>query len=132
MNLKEFVIKTLGNKVDFDGYYGASCVDLFRQYNKDVFNSPRTESVDGAKDLFLNYENMPLEKQYYDKITSNFEIGDVIIWDKTNTNKYGHVAIILYVRDNDVIVLEQDMYTQKGTEIKVRSLNNVLGVLRHK
>ena len=34
MTLEEFVNKYIGRKVDFDGAYGAQCVDLFRQYNK--------------------------------------------------------------------------------------------------
>ena len=63
MTLIEFVNRYLGKKVDFDGHYGAQCVDLFRQYNRDVLGNERTESVVGAKDLVLQYEKLPLEKK---------------------------------------------------------------------
>lgn len=31
MDIFEFIEKYLDKKVDYDGYYGAQCVDLFRQ-----------------------------------------------------------------------------------------------------
>ena len=37
MKLDEFINKYINTKVDFDGAFGAQCVDLFRQYCKDVF-----------------------------------------------------------------------------------------------
>ncbi|WP_252722587.1 hypothetical protein [Treponema phagedenis] len=44
MSLDEFVKKYLGKKVDYDGHYGAQCVDLFRQYCKDVLNPAHRRS----------------------------------------------------------------------------------------
>ena len=59
MNLWEFVEKNIHKKVDFDGAYGAQCVDLFRQYLKDVYEiKEHTGAVEGAKDLFLNHQNI--------------------------------------------------------------------------
>ena len=34
MKLSEFIQKNIGCKVDFDGLWGAQCVDIFRQYAK--------------------------------------------------------------------------------------------------
>ncbi len=48
MTLDEFVKKYLGKKVDYDGQYGAQCVDLFRQYCKDVLGIPHTGGVIGT------------------------------------------------------------------------------------
>ena len=137
MTLSEFVAKYKNRKVDYDLVYGAQCVDLFRQYCHQVLRIPHTGSVDGAKDLFLNYEYMPLEKKYFDCIpydSENADIrpGDVIVWNETATNRYGHVAIVISTLENAVVVFEQNGFVQDGAKLFTRSLNNVLGVLRLK
>lgn len=132
MTLEDFIKKYNGKKVDFDGAFGAQCVDLFRQYNKDVWGNPRTEAVDGAKDIFLNYEKMPLEKNYLAKKKVPI-IGDVVVFDKTEKNQFGHVAIVLgSVGVNSLLVFEQDGLKQDGAKINIRDKVNVLGYLRKK
>ena len=133
MTLIEFVNKYHGQKVDFDGAYGAQCVDLFRQYCKDVLRAGHTGAVDGAKDLFEKYADLPAECKYFDRIKgASPEIGDVCVWGATDKNKYGHVAICLaYDSANDIIVVfEQDGFKQDGAKIAVRKRDNLLGVLR--
>lgn len=139
MFLEEFVKKYNGKKVDFDGVYGSQCVDLFRQYVKECLEIPEhtgsCSTSGGAKDLFLDYSKMPLEKKYfykYVKKSKGFVQGDILIWDSLETNKYGHVAIYLGKINNDVIVFEQDGFKQDGAKINLRSLLNFLGVLRKK
>ena len=77
---------------------------------------------------------MPIEKKYFYRIGAKKGIfaGDVAIWDSTETNKYGHVAIVLGELNNSLIVFEQDGFKQDGAKINVRSKNGLLGVLRHK
>lgn len=138
MNIDEFINKYINKKVDFDKRYGAQCVDLFRQYCKDVLNIPHTGAVEGAKDLFLNWEKMPLEKKYFDKIIADkiyknvsIRCGDIIVWDKTDVNPYGHVAIaICKNNDNSILVFEQNGLKQDGAKLSIRSMGNMLGVLR--
>lgn len=134
MTLVEFVKKYNGKKVDFDGVYGAQCVDLFRQYNKEVWGNPHTGAVQGAKDLYLKYEELPEEKKYLKRISdsNDYAIGDVIIFDATVTNKFGHVAIILGALEDAFILFEQDGFAQDGAKISVRTAYNVLGFLRKK
>lgn len=137
MTLEEFVIKYLGKKVDFDKKYGYQCVDLFRQYSKECLGiSEHTgpcSTSGGAKDLFLDYNKMPLEKKYFSRETKKSMIqGDILIWNETETNKYGHVAIYLGKLNNSLIVFEQNGFTQNGAEIKIRNKNNLLGFLRKK
>ena len=116
-------------------------MDLFRQYCKDVLNIPHTGSCStsgGAIDLFLDYEKMPLEKKYFKKLPANkayndiiFKYGDVVIWNKTSGNKYGHVAIVIGKIDSkNILVFEQNGITQNGAKLSVRSISNMLGVLR--
>lgn len=139
MTLIEFIEKYQGKKVDFDGAYGAQCVDLFRQYTKDVLgireHTGPCATTGGAIDLFLDYNIMPVEKKYFTRSTNkNWKSGDILIWDKTPTNKYGHVAILIaYFSDGSkFLVFEQNGITQAGAEIKVRDRTNLLGYLRKK
>lgn len=137
MNVEEFVKKYTGKKVDFDGVYGAQCVDLFRQYAKECLGiSEHTgpcSTTGGAKDLFIDYPKMPIEKKYFIRETKKaMSPGDILIWDSTETNKYGHVAIYLGKLNNDLIVFEQDGFKQDGAKINLRSRTNLLGYLRKK
>ena len=134
MTLKEFFDNTYGRKIDFDGAYGAQCVDLFRQYNKDVYGWPHTGGVEGAKDLYLKYESLPEEKRRYERIPYSAGKqpveGDVIIYDASPSNQYGHVAIVLFSTPAHIIVYEQDGYKQDGAKVGVRSYERCLGWLR--
>lgn len=120
--------------MDYDGVYGAQCVDLFRQYCKDVWAIPHTGSVEGAKDLVLKYNTLPKEKEYLVclKPSAKIRCGDVVVWGASPTNKYGHVAIVLSDADTELLVLEQNGFTQDGTKAVMRSKNNVIGFLRKK
>lgn len=138
MTLEEFVNKYNGVKVDFDGVYGAQCVDLVRQYWKEKegikeHTGPCATSG-GAKDLFLDYDKMPVEKKYFTRIkTKSPKASDVVIWDSTDKNEYGHVAICLGLLGKDsVIVFEQDGFRKDGAKVNIRSKKNMLGVLRKK
>lgn len=135
MTLEEFVKKYKGQKVDYDHAYGAQCVDLFRQYAKECLGiSEHTgpcATSGGAKDLFLDYDKMPVEKKYfYRSRQKNWIPGDVLIWDKTDKNQYGHVAIFLAYLGNSFLVFEQNGITQAGAEIAIRDRTNLLGYLR--
>ena len=133
MKLDEFINKYINTKVDFDGAIGAQCVDLFRQYCKDVLDIPHTGSVDGAKDIYLNYYKMEGEKKYFYQLPiTEIRTGDVIIWNSNSNNKYGHVAIVMGFNPSGVLVLEQDGFKQNGVKFKIRSFENVLGILRFK
>ena len=133
MTLDEFVKKYNAKKVDYDGRYGAQCVDLFRQYCKDVLNIPHTGGVIGAAELFTEYEKMPLEQKYFEKIEADKQTpieGDVVIFKPTAKNKFGHVAIVLSADKLSMTVFEQDGFAQTGAYITERKYYNALGFLR--
>lgn len=136
MKLDEFLTKYAGKKVDFDNTYGAQCVDLFRQYCKDVLNIPHTGSVDpdGAQGIWKNYDKLPLEQKYFERVDAGYMpmIGDVAVWNGTMSNEYGHVAIVLGYSFGDILVFEQNGFTQKGAEFKIRTIHDLLGFLRKK
>lgn len=131
MKLDDFVNTYIFKQVDFDGVYSSQCTDLFRQYCQDVLKISHTGSVEGAKDLYLNYDNLPLEKKYFTRFKKGVVTGDVAIWDSTPTNPYGHVAIVIgNMPGRDLLVFEQDGFKNNGAKLKVRTIDNLLGYLR--
>ena len=126
MTLKRFIVNNLGKKVDFDGISGAQCVDLYRQYCKDVLGIAQTPALGvegGAKDI---WEKHGVLKQSKD----SFAVGDILIYDTTPTNKYGHVCIHVSFLDTDTfIVFEQNGFEQSGAKLSVRNTTNLLGSL---
>ena len=136
MTLENFIKKYNGKKVDFDGVYGAQCVDLFRQYTKECLgikeHTGPCATSGGAKDLFLDYDKMPVEKKYFTRSKEKSYLpGDVLVWDQSPTNKYGHVAIFIgYLGKDTLLVFEQNGITQAGAEFWIRDRSNLLGYLR--
>lgn len=133
MTLNEFINFYENKKVDFDGCYGFQCVDLFRQYSKEVLNiQEHTGAVVGAKDLFINFDKMEKMKKYFEKI-NNVKAGDIVIFDKTLKNEFGHVAIVVYASKKSLVVFEQNGFEQsKGAYLTIRDYKNILGFLRGK
>lgn len=131
MTLSEFILKYAGRKVDYDGYYGAQCVDLFRTYCEYVWGLPHMGSVEGAKDLWHRWERLPLEKAYLDRLQEPRQ-GDVVVWDESKTNPFGHVAIYVCDIDGQMLVFEQNGFKQDGAKLALRTRDNLLGFLRKK
>lgn len=135
MTLKEFTQKYVGQKVDYDGQYGFQCVDLFRQYCRDVLNIPHTGGVVGAKELYTRYDQMPLGQKYFERIPCSGgepQAGDVVVFSGSARNKYGHVAIVLDADYRVITVLEQDGLRQNGVHVGTWNYTRVLGYLRKK
>ena len=137
IKVEEFVKKYNGVKIDYDKRFGPQCVDLFRQWVEEGLGITEHTGVcattGGAKDLFLDYDKMPIEKKYFLRMKNKGNIpGDILIWDKTEKNEFGHVAIYLGKLNNDFIVFEQDGFKQDGAKINLRSKKNLLGFLRKK
>lgn len=138
MTLAQFLTQYCGKKVDYDKAFGPQCVDLFRQYCQDVGGIPHTgpcATSGGAKDLYLDYNKMPLEKKYFVKLTKSATpaYGYVAIWDSTPTNSYGHVAIVICrLSSNSLLVFEQNGIAQDGAKFVERKTDNLLGYLKFK
>ena len=133
MNLADFLTKYSKEKIDYDKRFGPQCVDVFRQYCQDVWQIPHTGGVEGAKDLWLNYDKMLGEKEYLSKVTGLPAAGDVVVFNATKNNKYGHVAIFLGVIDFEhILVFEQDGIKLDGAKYGIRGFDNILGFFRKK
>jgi hypothetical protein len=132
MTAAEFIVKYQNKKVDYDRAFGPQCVDLFRQYCNDM-GIPHTGAVEGAKELWFKFAENG-EKLYFNRLNAlQAKLGDVLIEDSTETNRYGHVSIVVAVQDKDnVLVLQQDGFAQDGCKLGIRNLKNALGILRRK
>jgi len=130
MNLDQFIEKYKGKGVDYDHFYSTQCVDLIRQYIKEVLNQPQPRGVVGAKDFWTNYESDPNLNQYFNKIPKTQEgipsKGDIIVWGSTY-GKFGHIAIINWANVNQFQALSQNDPIGSLTILKNYSYNHILG-----
>ena len=130
MSFDEFIAKYKGKGIDFDGHYGFQCVDLIRQYIKEVLNQPQPRGVVGAKDFWTNYESDPNLNQYFDKIPNTPSgvpsRGDIIIWG-SSYGTHGHIAIDNWANVNQVQALTQNDPIGSLTILKNYSYNHILG-----
>ena len=135
MNLTQFINTYLGKKVDYkdqnfkgDGSY--QCVDLARQYIHDVYGLPQFPALGadgGAKDIFDKCTNVNVTVE---SALADYSVGDVLIWNSSKSNKYGHVAILVAIYNTKYfIVLEQDGFKQDGVKLAFRSRENLRGAL---
>lgn len=127
MTLTEFIQSYVGKKVDFDGRFGAQCVDLYRQYCSSVLEVPQSPAVEGAKDIFRKHGVLEVTTEHSE---AEYAPGDVLVWGATKNNKYGHVAILVAVYNAKYfVVLEQDGFAQDGVKLALRPRDNLLGAL---
>ncbi|GAA1702911.1 CHAP domain-containing protein [Dietzia cercidiphylli] len=131
MSVDQFVAKHNGGKWDFDGAYGAQCVDLIQFYNRDVVGAPRLSG--NAKDLFGNASGT-----HYHKLGSGTAPvkGDVAVWGASVGGGYGHAGIVLADQGGSVRILSQNNHAPYNgttpTEIISMSKAGIIGYLRPK
>ena len=139
MELKEFIQKYNGQKVDFDGVYGAQCVDLVRQYFKDVWELPfQPEGVEGAKDFYFKHESRMAQKRMMNCIMYHPGMvppaGAVVVFgenivDGKVLNQYGHIGICIEATESSILLFEQDGIKQDGAKLVEWQYGRVLGWL---
>ena len=127
----QFIDKWLGKKIDFDGYYGGQCVDLYRQYVKEVLGFPQSPGVGGAAEIWHS-----ADPKYYDFIENTAlavpEYGDIVVWSRKVGGGFGHVAIFIEGDIMNFTSLDQNWpRLDKVTKTKHNYLN-IIGWLRPK
>jgi hypothetical protein len=123
-----FVTRYTNKYVDYDGRFGAQCVDLFNFYNRDVIGAGFV-SVDLAWQL---YAAAPTAK--YDKLPANAtpRKGDVAIWasNKPASKGGGHVAIVLSVPSAGSITVFEQNAQGSPSVVRTESTAYLTGYLR--
>lgn len=134
MTVDAFVAKYNGGYWDYDGYYGAQCVDLFEFYNRDVVGAP-TIYADYAYQLYANFPAPA--PTYYDRLgpSATPVKGDVAVWGSSlpGSQGAGHVAIVLGVVNSTTLqVIQQNAPVGAPTGVGNISTAYLLGYLRPK
>jgi len=98
MTYAQFVAKYQGRFVDYDKKYGFQCVDLIRQYVKEVHGLDAYKAIPAgatAKVIFQNFKS----NAYFTKVLNSKnnipKKGDILFWGTypTVTGWAGHTAI---------------------------------------
>ena len=129
MNTDEFFQKYNGKGIDFDGYYGFQCMDLYQQYNKDVVGGPPIPA-----NAYQVWDTFP--RDFYNRIDNqpdNFpQKGDVVIWNKNVGGGYGHIAVCSTADVNGFVSFDQNWPVGSVCKKVFHNYNNVIGWLRKK
>ena len=131
MTFDTFLVKYTNKYVDWDGYYGAQCMDLYRKYVNDVIGTPQSPPVSGAAKVWDTYR-----KDVFDRI-SNGPVnaparGDIIIWNNKAGGGYGHIAICIDAKAMTFNSFDQNWPTGSTCHKQPHNYTNVLGWLTKK
>lgn len=129
MTLEEFVDKYTNKKVDFDGKWPGECVDLARQYIKDVLKAPQWPPVEGAADMWDTYPK-DAYKRFKCVTGASPQPGDIVIWSR-DMGKYGHVAIALEGHQHFFVSLDQNFPLGSKVHKQQHQYTHVLGWFRY-
>ena len=133
MTLQDFIKKYNWRAIDYDGVWGAQCVDLVRQYIKEVLNAVQPPAVGdkGAAHLWDNY--LP---QHYDRFVNTLwaipQPGDIVIWNRNTGGGHGHVAIIESASLMSFRAFSQNDPMGSYSHLRTYYYKNVIGWLRAK
>ena len=129
MTVKGFFDKWNGKGIDYDGWYGFQCMDLYHQYDKECIGS-KNYPAPAAKDVWNKYDS-----NFYTRIpntpTNIPQEGDVIIWG-TAIGPYGHIAVFYAGDVINFTSFDQNFPINSKCHFQVHSYKGVLGWLRPK
>lgn len=98
-----------GKWVDFDGMYGAQCMDLAVQYAHDLWGFRLTGNAEN-----LRHQSLPAGWQRIQNSRGFVpQLGDIFVWYGP-THPNGHTGIVTVATLNSYTALEQNMVTGKG------------------
>ena len=135
MNYTEFVAAYNGKATDYDGAYGAQCVDLIKVYLDKVFGI-KPGSWGNAKYYWIDYAKHTRLVNAFNRIsnTPSFvpQKGDIMVWDGNQGNGCGHVAICTGEGTTSYFYSYDQNWNGKAMHKVKHGYDNVYGVLRPK
>lgn len=112
---KSYRKKWLGKAVDYDGVYGKQCVDLVKHFTKDFmgvtlgsFSGSALSGWETGSPFDTNWKKVKYSEGKSPKL------GDIVFFDKTKANAFGHVAIALWGNKKLLALLEQNAGNWSG------------------
>lgn len=130
MTLQKFVDVNNGNPVDFDGNKRFWCVDLMRQYLKDVIGIdgwyfPATKN---AKTIFLNFKGDNKFKKIWNTPNNIPVKGDIFFFgNRLNPFDDGHVCIVSDASLYNFISFDQNWPVGSLCHYQNHTYKNALG-----
>lgn len=127
MNLQDFINRWNGRHADFDGYYGAQCVDLVQFYSQ-----------------WLGYQRFSGDAwNIYDQPGANYtqipagqtpRTGDIAVWQSSlaGSGGAGHTSIVHTVRAGDFTSFDQNFPVGSVAHLQGHNYNKLRGFLRPK
>lgn len=137
MTFDAFIAKWTGKPVDFDGVYPNQCMDLMHQYVYDVlgFTDARILAQPAAYQVFTNFNNV-FGHELFEKIdntpTGIPQKGDILFYNKTTNNPYGHVCMFVSGDANKLKSFDANYPTGSLPHIQDHTYGYCLGWLRAK
>lgn len=137
MTLTEFVNKWNNRRADWDGFYGAQCVDLVNFYGREVLGMGQGIPFpgEGAIDIFRNFDRTHLPNYFYKlgfDLNNPPQRGDVIIWDERVGISFGHVGIVLAATASNFVSFDQNYPVGSLPHEQGHNYSGVVGWLRPK
>ena len=123
INLQEYLDQNMG-KVVRDG----QCVALVRDYVEKCFGIPHTGSVDGAIDIWRTRHSNPNIKRFFDIVEGRPQRGDLIFFEATNSNRWGHTAGVLEDRGDGFNIFDQDGLAVLFEQGKPGGVKGIIGM----
>lgn len=127
MTVQQFFNKWNGKGIDYDGWYGFQCMDLYHQYDKECIGS-KNYPAPAAKDVWNKYDSS-FYKRISNTPTNIPQEGDVIIWG-TLIGPYGHIAVFYAGDVINFTSFDQNFPINSKCHFQVHSYKGVLGWLR--
>lgn len=129
MTVQQFFAKYNGKLLDDDGYYGGQCMDVYQRYTKEVVGVKEIR-VPAAADV---WDKHPIIYEKIKNTPTNFpETGDVIIWGKSRSLPFGHIAICSIANVDEFVSFDQNWPTGSECHYQDHSYIGVVGWLRPK
>ena len=138
MGVDEFFTKYTGKPVDYDGKYGYQCVDLMRQYVKEVLGLDGyiIPPVTYAKQIFYNMPNGGNKHfiKIFNKPTNAPKKGDIVIFKNSWLPPWlygwaGHVEICSEAAVMTMVNFSQNWPTGTFCHFQKHSYKDCLGWL---
>ncbi len=134
---------SFGRNSTSDGYnlgLKYQCVEFVKRYYYNHLKHKMPDSYGNAKDFFdSSIEDGLLNKkrnliQYSNPGKSKPSVDDILIFDRTTFNQYGHVAIIANVEENRVQIIQQNPgpFGNSRRWMKISFKNNLWQFKDHK
>ena len=90
------------------------CVEFVKHYYYEYYHHKMPDSYGNAKDFFdvsLNDGALNIKRnliQYTNPSKQKPQVGDLVIYDGHIGNRFGHVAIVSQVRENEIEIIQQN------------------------